>query len=338
MKRYALPLILASAVLAQVANAQTSTSTPTIGYYNVQLPPGTSAWVCGFVTKKDFQGQATSIAPGAPVNGEPTSVITQTGATFPAFGLHYVEIITPGAPAEGTILDVMSNTATTITVKGTISGTPNYCVRKHATLAAVFASPGAFEPFSDSVTLYGDDGAPKTFYLTSTPGQWVADDFTTPGNDQIIYPGQGFLIASGVANQITFGGNEVAYVKTGPTQVPVYRGFLNFVGMVNPLVATDPADPLYSLVSSPTTGGALTNLVAAGFANSGLEDFTDSILTLVQGGDLNPLQGYYTSSGSLILDDFSTPAPNATLRNGYAIGVTVETADRILKLTQQHPN
>lgn len=336
MKRSVLPILLASALLSRLASAQSS-NTPTIGYYKFDVPIGTSAWVCGFVTKKDFQAQATSTAAGAPDAGDPTTIITQTGAAFPAFPLHYVEILSAGA-TQGAILDVISNTATTIRVRGAVTGTPTYCVRKHATIGTVFASPGTFAPFSDSVTIYGDNGAPHTFYLTNTPGQWVADDFTSPGNDQIVYPGQGFLIASGAANQITFGGNEVAYVKSGPTQIPVYKGFLNFVGMVNPLVATQPADPIYSVVGSPTVGGGLTNLVAAGFASSGLEDFTDSILTLVQGGDLNPLQGYYTKVGGLVLDDFSTPANNATLRNGYAIGITVENADRTLNLSQQHPN
>jgi hypothetical protein len=336
MKRLALPIVLATGLLAQIAGAQTTSSTPVIGYYKFDVPVGTSAWVCGFVTKKEFQGAATSIAPGAPVGGEPTSVITQTGATFPAFGLHYVEVLSAG-PTQGMILDVLSNNGTTITVKGTISGTPTYCVRKHATIGTVFASPGTFVPFSDSVTLYDDAGNPKTFYL-SGPGAWVADDFTTSGNNQIIYPGQGFLIASGATNVITFGGNDVSYVKTGPTQIPLYRGFLNFVGLINPLVATQPSDPLYDLVSTPTAAGAKSNLVAAGFATSGLENFTDSILTFTQGNDLDPLQGYYTTAGGLVLDDFVTPANTATLRNGYAIGVTVENADRTLTVSQQHPS
>src|SRR6186997_1294032 len=98
MKRYALPIALAATLLSQGANAQATSATPVVGYYKFDVPAGTSTWVCGFVTKKDFQGAATSTAPGAPVGGEPTTVITQTGASFPAFGLHYVEILS-GGPA-----------------------------------------------------------------------------------------------------------------------------------------------------------------------------------------------------------------------------------------------
>lgn len=334
MKRLALPLLLAAGLLAQVASAQTSSSTPVIGYYKFDVPAGTSAWVCGFVTKKEFQGAATSMTPGA------NSVINQTGATFGTFNSHYVEILS-GAQS-GLILDIISNTATSITVEGDtgafgLAGTETYCVRKHATLGTVFASPGTFTEFTDSVTLYNDNGNPLSFFLAGA-GQWVADDFSTPANDQVIYPGQGFLINSQAANVITFGGNEVSYVKSGPTKIPLYRGFLNFVGPLNPLVATQPADPLYNLVSSPTTAGALTNLRNAGFASSGLEDFTDSLTKFLQGGDLNPEQAYFTSSGDLLLDDFATVANDATLRNGHAIGVTVENADRTLTLSQQHPN
>jgi len=334
MKRLALPVLLATGLLAQISGAQTSSSTPVIGYYKFDVPAGTSGWVCGFVTKKDFQGQATSVAPGAAIGGEPTTIITRTGATFGTYNLHYVEILSAGA-TQGAIMDVVSNTATTIRVKGVVTGTPTYCVRRHATLGTVFASPGTFEPFTDSVTLYYDDGIPKTFFLAG-PGSWLADDFSTPANDAIIYPSQGFLINSQGTNVITFGGNEVSYVKTGPTQVPLFKGFLNFVGMINPLVATQPADPLYSLVSSPTQAGANTNMVAAGFAN--LEDFTDSLTTFTQGGNYNPLQTYFTSSGGLLLDDFSTPANNAVLRNGHAIGISVENSDKTITLSQQHPN
>ena len=40
MKRYALPILLASALLGTVAKAQTSSSTPIIGYYKFDVAPG----------------------------------------------------------------------------------------------------------------------------------------------------------------------------------------------------------------------------------------------------------------------------------------------------------
>jgi hypothetical protein len=334
MKTTSLLALLAAVAVPQLALGQTSSSTPVIGYYKFDVPAGTSAWVCGFVTKKEFQGAAASMAAGA------NSTITQTGATFPAFPLHYVEILS--GPQAGLVLDIVSNTATTIVVEGNstslgLTGTETYCVRKHATVNTVFANVGTFEEFQDSVTVYADTGIPKSFFRAN--GAWVGDDFTTPAGDSIIYPGQGFVIDSSAVNVLTFGGNEVAYVKSGPTKVPVYRGVLNFVGVVNPLVATQAADPIFSLTSTTSAAGAQSNLRASGYAASGLEDFVDSISTFTQGGAFNVLRTQYTNASDLVNDDFTTVDNTSTARNGAAVAVAVDgAADRVLTLQQNHPN
>lgn len=213
--------------------AQSST-TPTIGYYKVDAPAGYSAWTCGFVTKKDFQGQMTSSAPGAAIGGEPTTVITQTGATFGAFPSHYVEILS-GAD-EGKILDIVDPAPAPdqIRVKGTFAGNPTYCVRKHATVGSVFAN-GAGLNANDEVTLYS--GSSVSLFWDGTDWYNNDDPFTPVNDSQIIYPGQGFLInARAGAVTLTFGGGEVSYVKTTKTVIPVYQGGPNLVGLVNPLL------------------------------------------------------------------------------------------------------
>ena len=324
---------LATAMLLGVANAQTPSSSPAIGFYKFDVPAGQSAWVCGFVTKKDFQGQATSTAAGDPLpDSTPTTVITQSGATWAVdgFNLHYVEILTAGASA-GAIMDVVSNTANTVRVKGTLTGAPTYCVRKHATLGTVFTDSAVLEAYSDSISLYNSNNTLSSYFATGVNGEWLADDFSTPANDAIIYPGQGFVVAATNPVILTIGGGEVSYVKTGPTQIPVYRGQTNFVGLINPLVATSPTDPLVypnPLISTPTTAGGYTTLGSFGLTSSGLEDYSDSITLYTQGGDLNPSGAFFTAGSDILADDFSTIANGTLLRNGYAFIVSVENADR----------
>ena len=129
-------------------------------------------------------------------------------------------------------------------------------------------------------------------------------------------------------------------MKTGPTQIPVYRGQTNFVGLINPLVATSPTDPLVypnPLISTPTTAGGYTTLGSFGLTSSGLEDYSDSITLYTQGGDLNPSGAFFTAGSDILADDFSTIANGTLLRNGYAFIVSVENADRTLTLLPQNP-
>lgn len=333
---------LATAMLLGVANAQTPSSTPAIGFYKMDVPAGQSAWVCGFVTKKDFQGQATSTAAGDPLpDSTPTTVITQSGATWAVdgFNLHYVEILTAGAQ-QGAILDVVSNTANTVTVRGTVSGTPIYCVRKHATLGTVFTESSALAAYSDSISLYNSDNTLSSYYATGVNGEWFADDFFTPANDAIIYPGQGFIISSINAVVLTIGGGAVSYVKAGPTQIPIYQGQTNFVGLINPLVATSPTDPLVfpdPLISTPTTAGGYTTIGSFGLRTSELDEYSDSITLYTQGGDLNPSGSFYLVGGDVVGDDFFTVANDTLVRNGHAFIVTPQNEDEILTLTPQNP-
>lgn len=306
MKQIALSLLLAGTFLATVAKAQSS-STPVIGYYKITVPAGSSAWCSAFVTKKEFQGAATSSAPSGA-----NTIITQTGASFGALTSHYVEILS--GDNTGLILDVVSNAATTITIEGAVAipaGT-TYCVRKHATVSQVFRNGADLADFSDTVTIVDANGVEKAY---GDDGSQIVDasDFATPAGNDIIYPGQGFVITSG-GGEFTFGGNEVSYVKAGPTIIPAYAGRLNLVGVMSPVVDGSPGD------------AAATNEVTAlsGLGFGTLADFSDTMSIFSVDGVLTEIVIGRDGSNFVNASDFTTVIPGTTpIRNGAAVSVTV---------------
>jgi hypothetical protein len=311
MKRYALPIALAATLFSQGAYGQTppTSATPIVGYYNFDVQEGNSAWVSGFVAKKDFQGAATSIT-----SGSPNSTINQTGATWTpgAFNLHYVEILS--GPMTGLILDVVDNAAATVTVQGDltalgVTGTPTYAIRRHATFGTLFAGGAGLVAFEDSIALENSDASQTVAYFDGT--NWVDSLTSLNADDTIVYPGQGIMITALADRTVTFGGNEIAYVKTGPTMVPVYVAANNFVGVVNPLV-------------NPTTPTAIdsTTLGAYGLAApSGLEAFADSAATFTIDGIFNTVNVYYSDGTNVINSLTSANADADTVLNGVAIQI-----------------
>jgi hypothetical protein len=312
MKRYTLPLILASTLLVQSVSAQSST--PVIGYYKVDVPAGSSIWTCGFVTKKEFQGAMTSIAVA------PQSTIFQSGATFGDFTTlpHYVEILS--GPKAGWVLDVVpGGDATHIKVDADLSslvGTETYCVRKHNSLGGVFANGGGLVAGVDTVALITEAG---TAVYQFDGSAWIDGDLNDASN-VTIYPGQGFIIGTNAVATVTFGGNEVSYVKTGPTKIPLYPGIPNLVGLVNPLVGTAPADQnllgSYGFVSSLVAGVDTVDLRLA-----------NGLLTSV---------GVFQSDGATMIDPDLNDASAQPVRNGSGLIVGVN-ADGTYTAPQLHP-
>lgn len=332
MKRLALPIILAAGLLAQIAGAQTSSSTPVIGYYKFAVPTGKSIWSCAFVTKKDFQGAATSVAGGA------NTVITQTGAgwtvnqfqtsaTPATASSHYVEILS--GPSTGTIADIVSNTATTVTIEGNWGNTAfTYAIRKHATLGTVFKTAG-LSPFEDEILIFNDLGQSSRYQFDDTPGaEHIVDavDQVTIKDNVVLYPGQGFVLTIGPAKTLTFGGNEVSYVKTGVTRIPLYQGIPNLVGLMDPLVASAPL--------TATAANERHTLGTVGLIESGLAPFEDEIALFGISG------GSYTRTGLFYYDDTNVPgdivdsttfanANNTQIANGTGFLVKPLSAPRI---------
>jgi hypothetical protein len=325
MKRLALPLLLAAGLLAQVASAQTSSSTPVIGYYKQTIQPGNTAVVAGFTTKKEFQGAMTSAAAAGA-----ETVITQTGATFGSFTNHFVEILS--GSKTGLILDIVSNTGTTINVSGVVALDPNtsYCVRKHVTLGALLPGGAGLDAGSDTVSIVNSDSSVEEFTYNGSNWENVAtlDD----GTEKVIYPGQGFIVFRGAATAatVTIGGNEVSYVKYGPTMVPLYAGapgnpMRNYVGAINPLVSdAEPGDIValgsFGLVAALTAGSDTVDV----FSING--SFTTTGTYVSNGGNLEDV-------GSL--DD----GTNVPIRNGTAFRVIIDGAtDRVTSIPQSVPN
>lgn len=312
--------------LSPAASAQGS-STPVIGYYKFNVPRGSSAWVSGFVTRKEFQGQASSVT-----GGGTTSTIQQANGNWTAgqFNLHYIEVL--DGPWAGLVLDIVGNSASSLTIDGNLGAggfnlaqNVQYCVRKHATLGQIFEGGAGLVGFEDSLTLFYDDGTKKSFYYDDTPpGRIVSDDFATDKSNEIVYPGQGMLITTGGARTLTFGGNAVSYVKDTPTRIPLYGSRINLVGRISPMVG-----------ATPLQGGLAANEQVAfnspalGLISSRLSDYEDEILHFA----LNPSGVftrvglyYYDSEQNAIVNDMGSRV-SASLPHGAAL-ILRPTGDR----------
>ncbi len=317
---------LAALAVAASASGQTSSSTPVIGYYKFTVPQGNSLWTCAFVTKKDFQGTATSVTGGA------QSTITQTGATWSVDGFntsgapgkssHYVEVL--DGPNAGMVFDIVSNQNSSLVVDGNAGSSAfKYCVRKHATLGSIFATAG-LSPFEDKITLFYDTGAKKDFYFDDTDNGILESDFTTVATNEVVYPGQGFLLNVVTSKQLTFGGGELSYVKDSPTRIPLYGNRLNIVGMMNPIVASAPL--------TAAAGNEVTVLGATGLLGSSLAEYEDEVqkFGLTGGGVFTKLATYYFDAGQGdIVDINGTPfGGTVSVPNGAAF-VVRPVADRV---------
>ena len=312
MKRIALPLLLASTMLVQVASAQSST-TPVIGYYKFDAPAGKSMWNCAFQTKKDFQGLATTVAGGA------TTLISQSGAAWtvnqfqtsatPATNSsHFIEILS--GPDTGKTADIISNAAASITVEGNLGSTAfTYAVRKHTTLGSIFLTAG-LAPFEDEVLLFDDLGVARRYQFDDTLGaeQMVdAETGSINNSDVVVYPGQGFVLTIGGAKTLTFGGGEVSYVRNAPIKIPLYPGVTNIVGLYDPVVASAPL--------SAAAAGEKHTIGSVGLTTAELAPFEDEIqLFGLSGGSFTRLSVSY----------FDDTPPGAISDGSNDVGATLE--------------
>ncbi len=316
---------LALAVSPNAATAQTTATTGPLGYYTFSAPQGTSMWVCGLVTKNDFAGAMTGTTPGAV-----TSTLQQTGAgwTPGAFSNHYVEI--REGVWEGLILDIVSNSADAVVVEGNVGASPGfalagnekYAIRKHVTLGTMLPGGGGLTPFIDLVRVFRSDGSTGLFTFDNGNGYWVdANDFVTNSSGEIIYPGQGYVITTGAGATITIGGNEVSTVKTTVTKVPVYLGRINLVGLINPLVASNPNAVSVAAFEEHQMGDI-------GLLNNGFVDFVDTFRRFKTDGTLAS-DGLYIPNGNQLLDanDFVTVRNSDIIRVGAAFMISPQQGD-----------
>jgi hypothetical protein len=337
MKRIVLPLLLA--FLGQVATAQVSSVTAAIGYYKFDVPNGKSMWNCAFVTKKEFQGLATSVAPSGA-----NTVITQTGAGWTANQFqtssspatdssHYVEII--GGTHDGKNADIISNDANSVTVAGGYGSTAfTYAIRKHTTLGDIFLDAGLGE-FEDEVLVFDDGGISRSYQYDGTPGARHMVDAPTQSvisDNVVVYPGQGFVLTIGTPKTLTFGGGIASYVKNTPTVIPLYINVPNLVGLMDPVVA-----------SAPLTSAAANEQHAIGTIGlqaAGLTEYEDEIARFgISGGFFTRLGiSYYDATLNAIVDGNGADVGSLPVQNGTAFLVKPLTgAVRQYKQPAFHP-
>jgi uncharacterized protein (TIGR02597 family) len=306
-----LPLLLLSVagiLSAQILHAQSVATNP-VGYNMFTLPPGNSVRVNTFVQATAFQGTASAVtSSGSSVITLSSSATALTSDTYDEVSgepAYYVEILDSGT-AQGLIADVVSNTANTITVDYNlipygVSPTCSFLVRPHTTLGTLFPSTSGFAPGTDQIELLFPNGSPQTYIFTGATDNtvWVTSSGNPAGN-QIIYPGQGFIVY--VQNGKTV--PVVGYVKPGQTQVPLYAGVNNIVGTMNPVVSGTQILSNFNFPASLTAGGE------------------DTVKTFVDNGQLQAAGSYgsagsymYNTSSGTSSDTVSVLSPNAVIVN-----------------------
>ena len=321
---------LATAALLSTAGAQTSSSTPVIGYYKQTFPQaGVYAVSVGFVNKTDFQGQASA----APSVAGTVCTISQTGATWTANQFatltpgpsHYVEVLSDATHPEyaGMVLDITANAAASITCTVPTgfapSATMTYAVRKHVLLGELLGDASGVVAFEDLVVLYGPDGSEINASYQGA-GVWKeALEGITDLSNNVLYPGHGFIFLPTDVRTLTIGGGNISYVKSGPTQVSLNAGIPALIGLVNPLVATSPTDPIHVVPGDPSD-----NTLTETGLRQGLIVDTDSITTLSDDGNYSVINTIgKNGSGDLVelieTTLFPNPLNNEPLPNGRCV-------------------
>lgn len=296
-------VFLAAAIFAvaipSLGIAQT-VSTPIVGFSKVEAPAGGRIVAPIFVKAPVFSG--TSSISGQSFSGSFSSALDPTSYTDrPNYPTHYVEI-TSGVN-EGLSFDVISAGPTGITVSGVPAGmtgtSVSIVVRPHITLADLAASGSGLQDFSDAITIFRENNQKASYIYTSTGV--VADDYSTPADHVVIYPGTGVVLNNGASASFTFTGQ----VKTTKTIVPIYSG--------ESIIA--PVDP--------QGGKKVSQLNIAG----ALAPFSDAFSVISTSGNLNASSFY--SDGSEVLDENYSPVAgltdlSVTVGNGMIINANTD--------------
>lgn len=291
--------ILAAFLAASTAFATTS---DVVGYTTTTLPGGAgNIFAPAFVNADSFAGAISEASSGA------TSTLTVSGTlssgafdettdvSFVSKGYpqYYVEVLNDtnagdGLDTEGLIIDIVSNTDTAVVVGVDTSslgvqGDEDIAIRKHITLASLFANSTGLTAYTDVITIYNEDGAGTAVsHLPDGTGGFVSNaDFTTVTSDAPVYPGTGFVINNPSAVTIT----PVGTVKESDTQVVIYGGsVVNIVSCLKPVSSFDMAsdgrlgDALgdYTDVCTPySTDGSLT--AGTSFLDNGANAFVSGV-------------------------------------------------------------
>lgn len=202
---------IALVTLVQISQAQTTVSTPVVGFSTVTVAGGGTASApkytmaaLNLLNPQEYSGTMSSSFDGTFTSG------AFNAGTFPKY---YLSI-----PSTGLQADIVSNTSSNVTIDPARSSSVAAAlgsgvrveIRKHRTLQEVFGGDGTATGGSsltlgratsasaaDSVLLFAN-GAYKTYYyssLTTRPGWRDAGNTTFSAADAPVYPNEGVFIA-----------------------------------------------------------------------------------------------------------------------------------------------
>lgn len=278
-----------------------------VGFYNVTVPAGNSAWVSGLVGPDVYQGDAVTVT--ADVDGKALVTFSSPEWAGGDFPLHYAE--PQSGIGAGLAIDVISNTSDTLKLNATpasaglVSGMV-FVVRKHATLKGLIPDGGGFVSFQDTIALFSTDGTQKTYFFNGDAGNWISI-LGADASNVVIRPGQGFIFQVATPHTLTLGKGEVAYVKSTPTQIMATAHVPNLVGALNPLSIT-------------------TTLSSLGIVPS-LQVFNDSVVTLNPGSLVQT--GTFLSDGTNFINGLGNNSNAFPVAAGTSVVVNVDTSKNV---------
>lgn len=286
IKKSALAFVV---IIPSLLHAQT-VSTPIVGFSKVSAPAGGRIVAPVFVKAAVFSGNST--VTGQTFSGSFTSALSPTSfSDRPNYPTHYVEIVS--GVNEGLTFDILSAGPTGITTSGvptSLNGTSvSIVIRPHVTLSDLVSNSTGLQDFNDAITVFRENNQKSSYIYTSTGV--VADDYSTPADNVVIYPGTGVVLNNGAAASFTFSGQ----VKTTKTIVPIYAG--------ESILA--PVDP--------QGGKKVSQLNIAG----ALAPFSDAFSVISTSGNLNA-SSFYSDGASVLDENYSPVAGSSDL--GVSVG------------------
>lgn len=280
-------VLLFGASMVANLSAQTTVSTPIVGFRKTTLPSGSVCIVPGFVKGPVYQSSSLISGQNFAVTGLTSGAFNESSfSDRPNYPTYYVEIVS--GTYEGYTFDVQSNSASQVTVSGLPSQlngqTVSIAIRPHYKLDDLAAGNNGLLDYSDAVNITNPDGSTTTRYFAS--GSWIAEDFASPAGHTVIYPGSGVVFSTGGASITTSG-----TVKTTKTAVPLYAAAVNYVGRMNPSGS--------SLVSGMNMAGILV-------------PYTDGFNVPSFDGQMTTTSTYYSDGVETLDAGYSPLAPGAT--------------------------
>lgn len=294
--------LLAGIFIAINGQGQT-VSTPIVGFSKITVPAGGRLVAPVFVKSPVYTGSA-SIASGVATLG--SSVSGNLGPSSftdrPNFPRYYLKV-TSGTYS-GLVLDIDSNTTSTVSMTGVpsgLTGSVGVQIIPHYTLGdfAANAQDQGMSAYADAVTFYDSGNAKRAYYYTGSG--FIADDYSTPADNVVIYPGSGILLNAVSSCTVTMSGR----VNTTPTIVPLYSG--------ESIVA--PIDP------SGVSKVATINLA------SSLSPYVDAASSVLVDGSL-ATSAFYSDGSQMLDQDYnpidSTTSPSVVIGNGFIVNAVAD--------------